>query len=268
MEDLSQYQMIIAPALEDFNNSEILKFIDYVKQGGTLYLSGKSDGRLIKTFFGGEITGETYGGSPFARVWKGYDEVQAYVAPTDEEYKGFFGEFNERYPLPILYKLPIMSNAQGEVKAKIVLPYTDPDDNTLYASIHSNPPAKGTEIPAIIETNYGNGKVIWTAATLENEERENFKEIFTAIVKANLQQTIDVQTSKYVESVIFQDGETYYVNLFDLNFANDLVERKFALSIDGNYQLYDLLDGAPIEKKDGVFKGNFTKYRWFVLRKV
>jgi len=161
-----------------------------------------------------------------------------------------------------------MSNAQGEVKAKIALPYTDPDDNTLYASIHSNPPAKCTEIPAIIEANYGKGKVIWTAATLENDERENFKEIFTAIVKANLQQTIDVQTSKYVESVIFQDGETYYVNLFDLNFANDLVERKFALYIDGNYQLYDLLDGTPIEKKDGVFKGSFEKYRWFVLRKV
>ena len=268
MKDLSQYPMIIAPALEDFNNPEILKFIDYVKQGGTLYLSGKSDGRLIKTFFGGEITGETYGDSPFARVWKGYDEVQAYVTPTEEVYKGFFGEFNERYPLPILYKLPIMSNAQGEVKAKIALPYTDPDDNTLYASIHSNPPAKCTEIPAIIEANYGKGKVIWTAATLENDERENFKEIFTAIVKANLQQTIDVQTSKYVESVIFQDGETYYVNLFDLNFANDLVERKFALYIDGNYQLYDLLDGTPIEKKDGVFKGSFEKYRWFVLRKV
>ena len=188
--------------------------------------------------------------------------------PTDEKYKEYFGEFNEKYPLPIIYKLPIMSNAQGEIKAKIVLSYTDPDDKTIFASIHSNPPAKKTEIPAIIETNYGKGKVIWTAATLENDERENFKDIFTAIVRANVQPKMKLQASKYVESVIFKDGETYYVNLFDLNFANDLVERKFTLSADENYQLYDLLDDTPIVKENGVFKGSFEKYRWFVLRKV
>ena len=257
MENLSQYQMIIAPALEDFNNPEVLKLIDYVKNGGTLYLSGKSESRLIQEFFGGEIKGETFGDSPFERVWKGYDEVQAYVMPTDEKYKEYFGEFNEKYPLPIIYKLPIMSNAQGEIKAKIVLSYTDPDDKTIFASIHSNPPAKKTEIPAIIETNYGKGKVIWTAATLENDERENFKDIFTEIVRANVQPKMKLQASKYVESVIFKDGETYYVNLFDLNFANDLVERKFTLSVDENYQLYDLLDDTPIVKEKGVFKGSF-----------
>ncbi len=268
LDDLSQYQMIIAPALEDFNNPEILKFIDYVKQGGTLYLSGKSDSRLIKTFFGGEITGETYGESPFARVWKGYDEVQAYVMPTDETYAEYFGEFNERYPLPIIYKLPIMEGYEGEVKAKIVLPYTDPDDNGIFASIHSNPPARSTNIPAIIEKNYGEGKVIWSAATLENDERENFKEIFTAIVKANVCTKIKLKASKFVESVIFKDGDTYYVNLFDLNFANDLTERRFEIKADEAYQLYDLLENTPIEKKDGVFKGSFEKYRWFVLKKV
>ena len=268
LENLSEYQMIIAPALEDFNNSEILKFIDYVKQGGTLYLSGKSDSRLIKTFFSGEIIGETYGNSSFVRVWKGYDEVQAYVVPTEEKYARYFGEFNEKYPLPIIYKLPIMKGYDGEVKAKIVLPYTDPDDNTVYASIHSNPPARGTEIPAIIEKTFGKGKVIWSAATLENDERENFKEIFTKIVKANVQTKIKLQASKFVGSVIFKDGDTYYVNLFDLNFANDLVERKFAIQAEDGYQLYDLLENTPIERKDGVFKGSFEKYRWFVLKKV
>ncbi len=268
MGDLSQYQMIIAPALEDFNNPEILKFIDYVKQGGILYLSGKSDSRLIKTFFGGEIKGETYGDSPFARVWKGYDEVQAYVMPTDETYAEYFGEFNERYPLPIIYKLPIIEGYEGEVKAKIMLPYTDPDDNGIFASIHSNPPARSTNIPAIIEKEYGQGKVIWSAATLENDERENFKEIFMAIVRANVQPKIHLEASKYVENVIFKDGEEYYVNLFDLNFANDLIERKFKLFINGDYQLYDLLTNEPIEKMDGAFVGCFEKYRWFVLKKV
>lgn len=268
MENLSQYKMIIAPALEDFENSEVLKFIPFVKEGGTLYLSGKSESRLIKEFFGGKITGETYGDSPFKRVWKGYDEVQAYIAPTDEKYKQIFGEFNDKYPLPIIYKLPIMEGAKGEVKAKIVMPYTDPDDKDKFASIHSNPPAIATEIPAIIETSYGKGKVIWTSATIENDERENFKEIFTQIVKANVEPKIIVKASKYVESILFKDGETYYLNLFDLNFANDLVERKFAVKTCGNYKLYDLLEGTPIEEKNGEFVGSFEKYRWLVLKKV
>ena len=110
--------------------------------------------------------------------------------------------------------------------------------------------------------------MIWSAATLENDDRENFKEIFTAIVKSNVQSKIKIQASKYVESVIFEDGADYYVNLFDLNFANDLVERKFALTIDGDYQLYDLLEGTPLDKKDGAFVGSFEKYRWLVLKKV
>ena len=116
--------------------------------------------------------------------------------------------------------------------------------------------------------NYGKGKVIWTAATLENDDRENFKEIFLAIVNANVRTKIRLTASPFVENVIFEDGDTYYVNLFDLNFANDLVERKFSLTIEGNYQLYDLLTNQPIEKKDGAFVGSFEKYRWLVLKKV
>lgn len=267
MQNLSQYQMIIAPALTDFNNPEILKFIDYVKEGGVLYLSGKSESRLIKEFFGGQAVGETHGDSPFERVWKGYDEVQAYVYPTDEKYAEYMGEFNEKYPLPIIYKLPIMQGFDGEVKAKMILPYTDPDDNTMYASIHSNPPAKATDLPAIIEKNYGKGKVIWSAATLENDERENFKNIFASIVKANVKTKLQVCASKYVEVVLFKDGEDMYVNLFDLNFANDLVERKFAIRAEEGYQLYDLLTNEPVSKKDGAFVGSFEKYRWFVLKR-
>ena len=46
--------------------------------------------------------------------------MQAYVYPTDEKYAEYMGEFNEKYPLPIIYKLPIMQGFDGEVKAKMV----------------------------------------------------------------------------------------------------------------------------------------------------
>ena len=267
MDKLAQYQMIIAPALEDFENAEILKLVDYVKQGGTLYLSGKSDSRLIAEFFGGKITGETYGNSPYPHIFKGYIEVQAYVSATDEKYAEFFGEFNEKYPMPVDYKLPIMEGAKGEVKAKVILPFTDPDDPTMYASIHSNPPAKATDFPAIIEASYGKGKVIWSAAYIENDQRENYKEIFAAIVGANVKRAVQLTASRYVENILFKDGENFYVNLFDLNFACDQTERKFALKADNGYTFFDLLSGEAVPQKDGAFVGSFKKYRWFVLKR-
>lgn len=266
-DDLSEYQLVVAPALQEFGNPEILKFVKYVKNGGTLYISGKSDGRLIKEFFGGEITGETFGDSPFKHVYKGYDEVQAYVVPTDGEYAAAFGEFNEKYPMPLTYKLPVMRGCRGEVKAKIVLPYTDPDDASRFASIHSNPPARVTDIPAMAETRYGKGKVIWSCATIENDGRESFKNVFKAIVNANVKRKISVETSKFAESVIFKDGEDFYITLFDLNFAEEVTERPFTIRIDGDYALYDLKSGAEFANRDGAFAGSFEKYLWLLLKR-
>ena len=253
---LQEYQMIIAPCLQDFDNCEVLKFIDYVKNGGCLYLSGKSDSRLIKAFFGGEIKNQTYGDSPYIHIYKGYDEVQAYISPC-EDWKELFGEFNEEYPLPITYKLPIISNFNGEVLAKVVLPYSDPDDNTQYASIHSNPPWTATDIPAVLQIQFGKGKVIWSAAFIENDTRKNFQDIFIGIVKKNVSSLFEIQTSKYVESVIFKDGENdYYISLVDL--CDEPTERKttIALRNGNNFEI------VALPNENIAYEGNFYNISW------
>lgn len=267
LDNLDRYKLIIAPALETFNNPEILKFIDYVKKGGTLYLSGKSDARLIKEFFGGEITGDTYGDTKYKHIYKGYNEDQCYVVATDPRYKEIFWDFNDKYPLPIIYKMPIMENFTGDVKAKIVLPYTDPDNNTIFASLHSNPPGIYTEHPAIIEKAYGKGKVIWSSANLEFDQRTNYKDIFASIVKDNVKPRFNFKASKYVEIITFKDGEDFYVNLFDLNFAFDLIKREYSLEIGDGYKAINLADGKELELSDGVLKGSFEKYVWLKLEK-
>lgn len=266
MNGLGAYKMIIAPALETFGNPEILKFIDYVKGGGVLYLSGRSDERLVKEFFGGKIVGETFGDSKFRHVYKGYDEVQAYVAPTGEEYEKLFGEFDAKYPLPLTYKLPVASGFRGDVRAKIFLPYTDPDDNTVFASIHSNPPARETDIPAVVETAYGKGKVVWFAPTIESDGRQNFKDLFAGVVRSFVKPKFGLFASKFVEQIIFKDGDDYYVNLFDLNFAEDCIKRDFTLVADG-YRAAELLSGEELEEKDGKIVGSFEKYLWLKLTK-
>ena len=241
--------MIIASCLQDFPNDEPLKFIEYVKSGGTLYLSGKSDSRLMKEFFGAKFGGYTFGDSKFPHVYKGYNEVQAYIAP-EGEYKEIFGEFNGKYPLPITYKLPVYS-LKGDVKAKIVLPYTDPDDNRTFASIHSNPPARKTDFPAAAETRYGKGKVVWTSALIENDERMNFKDIFGRIILANVKPKYEISASKLIESVIFEDKNDVYIGLANMDQTYETIERTVVITANGCINAKRLSDNKKLKIKDG-----------------
>ena len=178
-----------------------------------------------------------------------YNEVQSYIAP-DGEYKRIFGEFNEKYPLPITYKLPIY-RMDGDVKAHIVLPYTDPDDNRTFASIHSNPPAEKTDIPAVVEAYYGNGKVIWTAAFIENDERTNFKDVFGKIVLANVKPKYEIYASKLIESVIFEGDDDVYISLVNLDPAYEKIERTVTISAPDCINAKRLSDNKKLKIKDG-----------------
>lgn len=227
MENLSKYQMIIAPCLQDFDNDQPLKLIEYVKNGGTLYLSGKSDSRLLKEFFGGKIVGETYGNSPHNRVQIG---ARVYIAPK-AGYQDRFGEFNAEYPLPLTYYLPLMEGAQGDVQATITLPYSDPDGNYRYASIHSCPPWQNTRYPAYIEKAYGKGKVIWCAAEIEYDDREGFKKVFNGIVNRNIVKKYDLRAGKAIELVVFEDEKGALLSLCDLQYDETKTSDGILLSV-------------------------------------
>ncbi|MBO6263017.1 MAG: hypothetical protein J6N93_01925 [Clostridia bacterium] len=243
--DMSGYKLIIAPCLQDFDNDEPLKLIDYVRGGGTLYLSGRSDSRLIKEFFGGEITGETYGESKRAKVQLG---ARVYISPK-EGFEGEFGEFNKKYPLPLTYYLPIMQGASGEVKATITLPYAEPDDNRRFASIHSCPPWQETDFPAFIEKRYGKGKVIWCAAEIEFDDREAFKDIFKGIVEKNIVRKYDICAGKAIESVIFEDKDSALISLCDLRYDPTKTSGNISISINSDkapQSFIDIAEKTPV----------------------
>lgn len=262
MEKLAKYKAVIAPCLQDFDNDEPLKLIDYVKNGGTLYLSGKSDSRLMKEFFQAEFIGYTFGESKFAHVYKGYKEVQAYIAPCDD-YGTVMGEFNEKYPLPITYKLPIFK-MNGEVKAKLVLPYTDPDNNREFAAIHSNPPAEVTGYPAICVKNYGKGRVVWVCAPIENDDRANFKDVFKNIVLKYVKPKYEIQTSKFIESVIFEHGEKTYINFVNLDPSFENISRKVSVRV-GDLKVKSLPDESFMSVKEGTVSFDITDFKAVVI---
>lgn len=214
MDGLEKYQMIIAPSLRDFDNDEPLKLIEYVKNGGTLYLSGASDFRLMKEFFGIRSVGETYADSPYERVQLG---ARTYISPMPEA-EGLFGEFTAEYPIPLSYNLPLIRNTKGRVLATVTLPSADPDEYTSFVSIHSCPPWQSTDYPALIECEYGKGRVIWCAAELEYDDREAFRTVFMNIVESNISKKYEIRAGKAIESVIFESESAVLISLCDLQY--------------------------------------------------
>lgn len=267
LDNLNEFKMIIAPSKLDCDDASIDKFIEYVKEGGTLYLSSDSSPRLLKEFFDGEVVGETFGNSEYRHIYKGYDEVQCYVEPIEKGYKKIFDGFGHRNPLPVTYKLPLFSYKKGEEKASIILPYTDPDNNHEFASIHSNPPSHKKAGPAIVEVSYGKGKVIYSSALIENDRRDGFKNIFRNIMLSNVSPRFELKASKYVEMIVFEDDNEIQINLFDLNFADEINERKFVLKLNSDMCGVDLLTKKPCKTENGIHKGKFKKYASFTFKK-
>lgn len=219
--DLSKYKMIFAPCLQSVGNKEIPQLIEYVKNGGALYLSSVSDKELLKEFFGGEITGLT-------------KETKTYLRPTaaGEEY---FEEFEEEYPMSVNYALPLIeTDDKAEVLARLTLPYTLPQDNVRFASIHSDPPGIKTERPVVLRTKYGKGQVVWSAAAIENESRPLYKKtimnfLYGAVGKENL--FVEARANTSVEIVSFREKDFYTVSLVDLDIQEEYESKRYKLGL-------------------------------------
>lgn len=214
MDRLSEYKAVIAGELQDFcDNNYEQDLLNYVKNGGSLYLSGKSNSTLMKEFFGAKFLGFT-------------KESKTYIEPLNEAVC-WLNEFNKNSPMPINYALPIFDIKNKEYECgKIVLPYTDPADSTKYASIHSNPPGIYTDYPAIMVREYGKGKVVWGAGAIEQDERTCFRKAFMNVLdyligKENY--SIKAKLSKSVELISYKTENGFIFNFIDLvNYEDDL----------------------------------------------
>jgi len=160
--DLNTYQILIAPVLSEMEEKDNQRIIDYVRQGGTLYLSGCGNASLVETLTGNRALGIT-------------KEVNVYVAPKPAYEEAFLG-FNAKYPLPFEIAASMVEPHGAEVIATLTFPYTKPDD-IRFASIHSNPPGIASDLPAVTVNSFGNGTVIWSALPFENIPWEEYCQI-------------------------------------------------------------------------------------------
>lgn len=202
---LEGYQILLAPGLTEVDNADNQRIIDFVRNGGQLYLSGGDCHGLLSAFFGAEVVGRT-------------KEKVVYISPK-EGTKDCFEYFNAKYPMHFDGTAPIVEGiAAGDVLATITLPYTH-QDTVQFASIHSNPPGIATKLPAIAMTRYGKGAVIWSALAIEEVENHDYRRVLLNLLDKFfvLEQTIKSDAPDDVEVTGFRTEEALYVNAVLLN---------------------------------------------------
>ena len=198
---LEGYRAIFAPLLSEMEEGDNARLCEYVRSGGTLYLSGAGNASLVEELTGGTIVGRT-------------SETRLYVAPK-EAYSEVFGGFNEKYPLPFSGHATLLRCEDTDaVAATLTYPYT----STLelrYASIHSNPPGKPSDHPALVVKRYGKGWVIWSALPLELGETEEYGDILWSLIRSLMSADGLSYTSTapgYVEHTLFRSEDELLFN--------------------------------------------------------
>lgn len=194
---LAPYKAIIAPVLSAAEEADNARLCAYVKDGGVLYLSGAGNAKLVEELTGGKVTGRM-------------ENSNLYIAPK-EEYRPCFGDFNAKYPLPWDGTAPMLEDVAAEdVAATFTFPYTGRGE-LAFASIHSDPPGKPTQIPAVVVRRYGKGTVIWSAVALENGETEEYGDVMWNLVSASAglkEPSFRSDAPENVELTLFEsDGE-------------------------------------------------------------
>ena len=164
------YKIIAAPVLSALEEGDNERLIRYVAEGGTLYLSGCGNAKLVEALTGNRLISET-------------EHEKLYLAPAEGR-EALFGDFNAAYPLPLDGKTPLVQPQDAEILATLTLPYTKPSE-LRFASIHSNPPGIATDYPAVTANRYGKGMVIWSAAPLEMMPYTEYRQIFLNLLHLN-----------------------------------------------------------------------------------
>lgn len=157
--DLGRFRALILPGVESLDDIEASAIGDYVRGGGKLYVSGAAIVQFLEGILGIRVNGATR-------------ERRTYMAPTPR-FLEHLPHMRPHLPLSLESPQPLVSIDEGlDTMAVTVLPYTDPTDGSIFASIHSDPPGVVTENPAIVRARVGDGEVIWSGVAIESVDNE------------------------------------------------------------------------------------------------
>lgn len=198
---LDRHKIIIASCLTDEDDESVEALVEYVKNGGCLYFSDVRNKKLVERLLEGKICGKT-------------EEKIIYYAP-DKRAGKTFGRYCEKYPLFLEGSAGIVNDATDcRSIAKITLPYTAQND-VRFASIHSNPPGRKTDIDGVLFKKYGKGKVLWSAVPIECGKMYDYAEILINMLENFFEYSepsFKSDASADVEITEFKDSDSIYIN--------------------------------------------------------
>jgi len=230
---IEKAKILIMPEVFALDDEETEKIKDYVERGGNLLISGRTSPKMVEELTGFKFEGES-------------KENMTYMNLTGEAKKSLGFDFDKI--VAVKKRQVLMKNfGNCEVLATLTLPHTDPTDGTVFASIHSNPPSpcRKTNYVSIAQTNFGKGKVIWTAAALEDIENYLHAELFTSLVKRLIGSDLEFSSNapKEIELVKFEDAEN---DCIYVSFVN--IQESFPILPIYNFESRIKMNGRSVEK--------------------
>ena len=164
LRDLARYRVLVLPNVLMMDDEEIEAMRTYVREGGALYASAATSlvdttGRQRSNYGLGDVLGIDHLGETA--------ETFTYMVPSEGHVAVLQG-YSPRYPLGLpSSQAMVQAHSTAQTLAHMVLPYTARSDTRRYASIHSDPPGRTTEYPAVVTHRYGRGRTVYVSADLE-----------------------------------------------------------------------------------------------------
>jgi hypothetical protein len=242
--NLADFKVLVLPDIYFLDDEEITAIREYVIRGGNLYISGHTC-RVLPCDLTGISTcaSETHENYTYMKLTDlGQERLDELRSQGDLTVNG----------KQFLFVLNPADKAE-EVLATVVLPFTNPEDKTRFASIHSNPPGVETAYPAISQRKVGKGNVIRLAAPIEKADPDISRTAYRSLIRMLIGSDVKVKTNapSAVEVVVFRHKDE---NRYIISFVNEqeilppvpVYDLEFSIRMDGDIPLYARL--LPEEK--------------------
>ncbi len=231
--ELSRFRVLVMPNVLRMDGEEAGAIRDYVRGGGRLYASRytslvetagrRRDNFMLEEIFGASYLAEEEGA--FVYLKPAENRAAEIIAPQ----KFISCRISHGTPAKPLCGMPrLHPNFAARSLFTLSVPYGYPARGTVadhrWASIHSSPPWTDLPNPAIVENDFGGGRAIYSAASIEALEGEAVANLFVNIIRNlldnNLSFTADTHPAVWMNA--FHQREHGRVMISLLNFQEDL----------------------------------------------
>lgn len=218
LHELDRHQVVVLPNLLMMDAEECDAIREYVRSGGCIYASRYTslitkEGVRLPNFMLCDVFGVSYTGET--------RESYTYIAPVDDGEHPLHG-FSKSHPLGLgCRQVRVTASPHAQVLGTLVLPYGDSDDWENFSSIHSNPPVRWTDDPAVVLNRFGRGKSIYVATDIERVDvhNETLRRLLKMLAGPS---SFESDAPKAVEITLFHQRENNRYLLSMVNFQKDL----------------------------------------------